>query len=279
MVTSLVLALCTLKSGPAPYGDSASCCDPMSPFVSDPAFVASHLPPAPLNFTPQAGKMVHFTTADKKEANGFFVPANKPNEPVLIMVHEWWGLNDYIKREAEMYHFKLGYAVLAVDLYDGKVATTPADAGKYMQGVNPAHATATLDGAVSALKDGAFGTKFTKAGTIGWCFGGGWSHRAAIEGGPFVKACVMYYGMPDTTPADLAKLKAPVLMIWAKKDQWINENVVSGFKSAMNAAHRPLTVVPYDAGHGFANPSNPIYDKAATADAEAKTLAFFKQNL
>lgn len=272
--------LATLLFVAAVSGDhAASCCEPMSPFVADPAFVAAHEAPHPLRFVPVAGKSVRFATPDGKTAGGFYVPPKHKGAPGIVMVHEWWGLNDYIKREAERLHNELGYGVLAVDLYEGKVATTPRDAGKYMQTVQTPRGTAIVSGAVNALTKGSLGDKFAKLGTIGWCFGGGWSHRAAIAGGPAVRACVMYYGMPDTEPADLKRLKAPVLMVWATKDNWINQKVVDGFKSDMAAAKKPLTVLPFDAGHGFANPSNPIYDKAAADKAWAATEEFYKREL
>jgi len=273
MITALLLAIA--QTGQAP----ASCCDPMSPLAADPAFVAAHESPRPLRFAPKEGKAVTFSTADGKTAGGFFVPASAKKTTAIVMVHEWWGLNDYIKREAERIHDATGYAVLAVDMYGGKVATTPADAGKFMGAVTVGSGTGVVQGAVNSLLGGKFGTKFTKLGTIGWCFGGGWSHRAAIAGGAAVKACVMYYGMPDTDQADLAKLKAPVLMVWAKKDGWINEKVVDGFKTAMATAKKPLTVLPFNEDHGFANPSNPKYGKADADTAMAASLAFFKKNL
>ncbi|AIE85290.1 Dienelactone hydrolase family [Fimbriimonas ginsengisoli Gsoil 348] len=251
----------------------------MSSFAADPAFVAAHLAPLPMRFAARAGKNVSFRTSDGKTALGFYVPPARKGAPGIVMVHEWWGLNDYIRREAERLHDELGYGVLAVDLYEGKVATTPQEAGKLMQAVRPDRAKAIVHGAVNALKDGELGNRFAKVGSIGWCFGGGWSLQAAIQGGPAVKACVMYYGMPDTDPADLKRLKAPVLLVWATRDGWINKGVVDGFKTAMANAKKPLTVLPFDADHGFANPSNPKYDKVSGDKAWQATISFYKTHL
>jgi carboxymethylenebutenolidase len=256
-----------------------SCCDPMAVFLKDPAFAAAHASPLPLRFAAAGGKTVHFKAADGTEASGYWVAPSTPNAPAIVMIHEWWGLNPYIKREAEQLHNKLGYAVLAVDLYDGKIASTAQEAGQYMKGVDSNHLTSILSSAMAGLKKGSFGHKFNRVGTIGWCFGGGWSHRAAIAGGSLVKACVMFYGMPDTDAADLKRLKAPVLMVWAKKDQWINADVVDGFKTAMSSSGKSLRVLPYEAGHGFANPSNPVYDKTARDAAFSETYAFFRKHL
>jgi len=247
--------------------------------ASDPSFIAAHLAPLPLNFTPRAGQDVKFKTSDGREANGFYVTPKTSHSPAIVMVHEWWGLNDYVKREAERLHDELGCGVLAVDLYDGKVASSPDQAGQLMQAAKPARSTAIVEGAVKALSTGALGQKFTRCGTIGWCFGGGWSLQSAIAGGPFVKACVMYYGMPETDLARLKMLKAPVLLVWAEQDKWINKQVVDKFKEDMSAVHRSLTVLPYDAGHGFANPSNPVYNKQDGDDAMKHSLEFFEKNL
>lgn len=273
MVSAFALALLAARQDPA------SCCDPMSPFAADPAFVAAHKAPLPLRFAPSTGKEVTFDATDAKPAGGFYVAPKKPGAPAIVVIHEWWGLNDYVRREAETLNDRTGYGVLAIDLYDGKVAKTPEEAGKLMQGVQPNRASAIVSGAIKTLKAGKLGDKFAKLGTLGWCFGGGWSHQTAIEGGDSVKACVMYYGMPDTKPEDLARLKAPVLMVWATKDKWINEKVVTDFKSAMAKAKKPLTVLAYPDDHGFANPSNPNHDKANADKAMAQTLAFFKKNL
>ena len=167
------------------------------------------------------------------------------------MVHEWWGLNDYIKREAVRLHDRTGYGVLAVDLYGGRVAASPAEAGQLMGAVDPAKSTAIVTGAVQSLTGGVFGTRFNRLGTIGWCFGGGWSLQTAIAGGDQVKACVMYYGMPDDDQDHLAKLHAPVLLVEALQDKWISPEVVAKFKIAMHEAHHSLAVRPYEADHGF----------------------------
>jgi carboxymethylenebutenolidase len=255
-----------------------SCCD-MNAFVADPAFVAKHPSPRPFQFKATVGKNVTFRDADGKAAKGFFVPAKKGTKAAVIMVHEWWGLNDYIRKEAESLRNQTGYAVLAVDLYEGKVATQPQDAGKLMAAVNQARGRAIVSGAVTDLKRGDLGFKAAKIGTIGYCFGGGWSHQTAIEGGKNVEACVIYYGMPDMDPARLAKLRAPVLMIYGTQDKWISPDVAKRFQSAMAAAKKPLTVKGYDADHAFANPSNPKFNKKAREDANRETIAFYRRHL
>ena len=245
----------------------------MADFADDPAFAAAHAAPMPLKWAPVAGKNVTFPAKDGTAAKGFYVPGKKA---AIVMCHEYWGLNDYIRREAERLHAATGYAILAVDLYDGKVATDPQTAGQYMKEASPARDTAIVSGAVAALSTGALGTKYAKLGTLGWCFGGGWSLNTAAVGGQKVKAAVAYYGMP---PQDVTPIKAPVLFVWATQDGWINEKVVSEFKTKMASQKKPLTVLPYNAVHAFANPSNPKYDPTDAKDAWTKTLAFYKKNL
>jgi carboxymethylenebutenolidase len=251
----------------------------MAQFTKDPGFLAIHSTPLPLRFVALRGRPVHFKADGGPDAGGFYVPPAKKSHAAIILVHEFWGLNDYIRRESERLNAETGYAVLAIDLYDGKVATDATTASKYMQGVNQERCLAIAEGAVHSPKSGTFGFRPKTIGTVGYCFGGGWSERTAIVGGPAVQACVVYYGMPDITPPSLARLKAPVLMFQAKRDGWINDKVVSDFAAAMKTAHRSFEYHAYEADHAFANPSNPHYDKVAAADALRRELAFFRAHL
>jgi carboxymethylenebutenolidase len=116
-----------------------------------------------------------------------------------------------------------------------------------------------------------------KVGTVGWCFGGGWSLNASIA--EPVDATVVYYGKVDKTAGQLAHLEGPVLGHFATRDQWINREMVDGFEKAMNAAGKPYTVYWYDADHAFANPSGGRYDAEDAKLAWERTLAFYRQNL
>ncbi|HYM19861.1 MAG TPA: dienelactone hydrolase family protein [Candidatus Kapabacteria bacterium] len=237
--------------------------------MSDPKFVSMHEVPLPISVV-LAGSTVSFACSDNKNGSGYFVKsATHPND-VVIMVHEWWGLNDYIKSEADRVSSELGVSVLAVDLYDGKVASTPDEAGKLAQSESADRAKAILSGAIASLGSSAH------IATIGWCFGGGWSHQAALLGSTQTVGCVIYYGMPEMDEAKLKAANFPVLGIFGTKDQWINQKVVTDFQAAMKKAGKKLTVYNYDANHAFANPSNPHHDKKATADAWTHTEAFFR---
>jgi carboxymethylenebutenolidase len=251
----------------------------MGAFLNDPSFVNAHLAPLPFKFQGHGGKRVTIHTQSGIESKCYYVPPAAGVTTAVVMVHEWWGLNDYIKREAFRLHDATGYGVFAMDLYGGQVATTPQEAGKLMGAVKEADAKVVITNVLYMLETGQLGPTFTKIGTIGWCFGGGWSLQTAIAGGDKVKACVMFYGMPDDKPEDLQRLQAPVLMVEAMKDKWISPTVVGEFRKSMRENHRSLTVRTYNEDHAFANPSNPHYSKADADDAMDATLRFFKDHL
>lgn len=253
-----------------------SCCnkDATNTFASlgnDEAFVNSHLAPMPFNYNPVNGAMLSFRTPDGKDANAYYVKKYEGNK-TLILFHEWWGLNDYIKQEAEAWANQSGVNVIAPDLYDGSVGTTAEEATKLMQGLKEDRARAIISGCIDYC-----GPK-SNLQTIGWCMGGGWSMQAALMAGPNAKGCVMYYGMPEQDKTKLSKLKCPVLGLFAKNDQWISPEVVKQFEADMKASEKKLIVYSYDADHAFANPSNPKHNKAASEQAHAKALDFLKNN-
>ena len=242
--------------------------------ASSPTFRMAHKNPLPVRFQSAVGTSITYKTADGKESTAWFLKAKKATNNYILVIHEWWGLNDFVKRESEKIYNDLGNVnVIDLDLYDGKVATTREDAGKYMQAVNEDRAKAIINGAIAYV-----GPKAHIA-TIGWCFGGGWSLQTSLLAGKKAVACVMYYGMPEQDITKLKTLNADVLGNFANKDQWINLKVVAKFDTDMKAAGKKLYLHQYDADHGFANPSNPIYDSNATKDAYANTIAFFKARL
>ncbi|MCR8558013.1 dienelactone hydrolase family protein [Mucilaginibacter sp. BJC16-A38] len=242
--------------------------------ADDDKFVMSHKKPLPLHFQSSIGKAITYKTADGKTAGAYELKAKNPTNNYILVVHEWWGLNDWVKKESEKIYNDLGnVTIIDLDLYDGKVATNPQDAGKYMQGLSEDRAKAIINGAIAYV-----GPKAHIA-TIGWCFGGGWSLQTTILSGKQAVACVMYYGMPEQNLAALKALNCDVLGNFANKDKWINPKVVAKFETDMKTAGKKLTVNKYDADHGFANPSNPVYSSDATKDAYGKTIAFFKARL
>ncbi|MDB5007893.1 MAG: clcD 2 [Mucilaginibacter sp.] len=242
--------------------------------ASDKGFAMSHKSPLKMHFQSSIGKAITYKTPDGKEAAAYEFKAKSPTNNYILVIHEWWGLNDWVKKESEKIYNDLGNVnIIDLDLYDGKVATTREDAGKLMQAVKDDRAQAIIKGAIAYV-----GPKAHIA-TIGWCFGGGWSLQTTLLAGKQAAACVMYYGMPEQDVNRLKTLHADVLGNFANKDQWINTKVVAKFEEDMKAAGKKLIVHQYDADHGFANPSNPIYDSKATTEAYGYTIAFLKQRM
>lgn len=220
----------------------------------------------------EEGKMISFRASDGKNAAAYFVKAEKSAaKKYLFVFHEWWGLNDHIKQESDKWAEMLpGVHVIALDLYDGKVATTREEAGDYMQNTKEERAIAIIEGALK------FAGPEAEIATIGWCFGGGWSLQSGLIAGKQTVGCVMYYGMPEKSVAKLKKLNSDVLGIFASEDQWINAEVVSDFEKNMNKAGKEVTTKTFDGVHGFANPSNPKYNESAAEEAEKMSYEYLK---
>jgi len=256
-----------------------SCCststlEQFAMLAAEEKFKALHDEPAPFKFAPERGQFVTFKTSDGRGARAFEVKAARKTDRYLFVFHEWWGLNDYIQQEAEKLQKDLkNVNILALDLYDSKVATTREDAVRYVGEAKQERVRAIINGALDYVGTNA------RIGTIGWCFGGGWSLQAAIMGGKRVVACVVYYGMPELDVGKLKSLHAPVLGIFGEQDKGITPAKVKEFEAAMKEAGRGLTVKMYYADHAFANPSNPRHDKVATADAYKRMIAFLQKNL
>jgi carboxymethylenebutenolidase len=219
---------------------------------------------------------VTITTPNGRKVTGSVAWPQAESAPAIMLFPEWWGLNDQIKSVAAELA-KLGYVAVGVDLYDGKVASDPKEAMGLMRA-----AMSDLDKGVDTSAGWVEWLRKNekvngKVGTIGWCFGGGWSLNASIARP--VEATVIYYGNVTRTVDQLKKLKGPVMGHFGSKDKNINETMVNGFVQNMAAAEKPLQVYWYDADHAFANPTgNRFSEPAATASWE-RTTAFFKQHL
>lgn len=205
------------------------------------------------------------------------LPANaKPPLPAVVVIHEWWGLNDHIKHWADRLAAD-GYAAVAVDLYGGNIATTSEQAMEYMKAVDQKRASEiTLAAAEFLAKDARVQAK--KRGSIGWCFGGGQSLQLALAA-PGLNACVMYYGSPVTDATALKAMKAPLLGVFGNQDQAFPPALIDEFDKALTTASVKHELLRYDAVHAFANPSNPKYDQKSAGDAWAHVQKFFAENL
>lgn len=256
-------------------GDFAQChatTQAFAAFGSDQTFLDAHATPYEFHLNQEVGEMISFPTADGQDANAFKVTAKKPaNNQYLFVIHEWYGLNDYVKNESQKIASRFPeMTVIALDMYDGKVAKNSDEASKYMQAVKTERALAIIDGAKTYVGEDA------EIFTLGWCFGGGWSLQAAIELGSAAKGAVMFYGMPENDMDRLGKLKCDVLAIFANKDKWITPEVAATFKENMAKIDPKLTLKAYDADHGFANPSNPNFNEEAAEDAYKLMFKFLK---
>jgi carboxymethylenebutenolidase len=263
----------------APAQTQMDCCAPSATesfamLASDRQFVLSHPEPGRFHFHSQNGKQISFPAADGTEAYGWEIVSKTPTQNYLLVIHEWWGLNDYIKQESENLWNALGPVnVIAVDLYDKKVATTREDAAKYIQGVKTERAESIIKGVLALAGPNA------RIYTIGWCFGGGWSLQATLLAGNQAAGCVMFYGMPEKDLQKLQGLHADVLGLFASKDKYINPAIVDEFASNMKKAGKTLIVKSFDADHGFANPSAPSFNPEARQEAWKTAIAFLKDRL
>lgn len=222
---------------------------------------------------------VEYATLDGTAVSGHLaMPADGKPSAAMIVIHEWWGLNDNVRAMAEKLAAE-GYAALAVDLYEGEVAT---DRDGAMTLVRAAQAKGerleeNLRQARAWLGDTL---SVDRVGVIGWCFGGGWSLRTGLAQGDAIDATVIYYGRLVTDAAELAPLASPVLGIFGAEDGGIPVDSVKAFEAAMKEAGKSAAIHIYEgADHAFANPSGTRYNAEAAQDAWAKTVAFLAENL
>lgn len=278
-VILFLFSILALQTG-AQAQQQANCCSVskanhtgMAVFSTNAAFRKAHKSPKAFTLENAKGSMIQFDAADGKKANAYLVKASAPTTKYVFLIHEWWGLNDYIKKDADKLAADLGgkVNVMALDLYDGKVTTNRDSAAKYMGAADAARITAILNGAFTFAGDKA------EIISMGWCFGGGWALQSSILAGNKSKGTVMYYGMTEKDPEKLKNLKGDVLGIFGTKDKWINPEMVATFDKDLTAAGKKHTIKSFDADHAFANPSNPQFNKAYTEEAWGMSVAFIKK--
>jgi carboxymethylenebutenolidase len=225
-------------------------------------------------------KPVSYKSGDETVQGVLYTPAGKGPFPALIVIHEWWGMNDWVKEQASKLADQ-GYESLAIDLYRGKVATTPDMAHELMRGVPEDRAKRDLHAAFEFLQSQP-NVKKDRIGAIGWCMGGGYALDVALQE-PTLAADVINYGHLVTDPASIQKINAPVLGLFGALDQGITPDDVHKFEAAMKQAGKKVEIKIYDdAGHAFENPDNknkPGYRPDDAADAWKRTAAFLAENL
>lgn len=229
---------------------------------------------------PVIGQELAYGSTSTDNLIGYLALPEDVIEPLsgIIVIHEWWGLNDNIKAMTRKLAGE-GYVVLAVDLYHGAIADTPAEAEELMTEVmsEPEAAIANLREAHAYLNQYALAPRIA---TLGWCLGGGWSLRAGIELADEVDAVVMYYGAVVIDESELDRLHAPLLGFFAELDEAIPLRDVQRFRTALRDLGKSADVLVYPGvEHAFANPSGGEYDESSADDAWAKTVAFLEANL
>jgi carboxymethylenebutenolidase len=223
-------------------------------------------------------KPVAYKSGDETVQAVIYTPQGKGPFPALIVIHEWWGLNDWVKEQGAKLSDE-GYVTLAIDLYRGKVATTPEMAHEIMRGVPEDRAKRDLHAAFEFLAAQA-NVKKDRIGAIGWCMGGGYSLDVALQE-PTLAADVINYGHLATDVEALKKINAPILGLFGAKDNGISPDDVHKFQQALSKSGKNVTIKIYDdAGHGFENPNNKEgYRAADAADAWSHTVAFLAATL
>jgi len=224
------------------------------------------------------GKSVSYKSGDETVQGLLYTPAGKGPFPAIIVIHEYWGLNDWVKEQASKFADQ-GYVALAVDLYRGKVATTPDMAHELMRGVPEDRAKRDLHAAFEFLRSQTT-VKKDRIGSIGWCMGGGYSLDIALQE-PTLAADVINYGHLATDPEALKKIKPPILGIFGGQDRGITPNDVHKFEEALKQLGKKVEIKIYpDAGHAFENPNNKDgYRADDAADAWKRTIEFLGRTL
>lgn len=230
---------------------------------------------------PVEGESVVYTRLDGQPVTGYLArPTNaSENLPGLIVIHEWWGLNDNIKMMARRLAGE-GYVTLAVDLYEGEVASEPDQALKLLQ--NSQNKIRRLKQNIrQAYRYLEKEQNVEKIGSIGWCFGGTWSLNTALLFPKQLDAAVIYYGGGlETNPDRLKALQMPILGIFGELDNNPSVDTVRAFEAALQQLDKSVEIHIYeDANHAFANPSGTRYNAEAAEQAWQETTDFLAQHL
>lgn len=282
VAVALALAACEKETPPADEADKAAGranVDAMSREHAEDTTApspAAEVAPA----RPVVSERLPYAEVDDELVYGHFAFPEDMVEPLpaVIMIHEWWGLNDNVRAMAERLAGE-GYIVLAVDLFAGTTATSPEQARQQALKVveNPDKANENLRQAYEFVSQTAGAPRI---GSLGWCFGGGWSLNAAMLFPEELDAAVIYYGQVTDDVEKLLPIGAPILGLFGAADKGIPVESVKSFEAALNRLRKNHTIHIYPgAEHAFANPSGNAYDAEAAEDAWQKTLEFLDLHL
>ncbi len=206
------------------------------------------------------------------------LPEGSGRHPALIVIHEWWGLRDWIRRDARDFA-RHGYVALAIDLYRGKITDNPQEAYKLMVSVPRERAVTDLKSAFDYLT-GMKEVNTSRIGVIGWCMGGSYAYIAALNL-PKLAACVINYGKVGTTKSEVEPIRCPVLCNFAEKDRTYTAKMGKAFVTAMKADGKTAVFHEYSGvNHAFMNPNNPgIYDEPQAKLAWDRIYSFLSSHL
>jgi carboxymethylenebutenolidase len=229
---------------------------------------------------PVISERLPYAEVDDDLVYGHFVfPADMVDPlPAVIVIHEWWGLNDSVKAMADRVAGE-GYIVLAVDLFGGSSATSREDARQQMLQVveNPEAANENIRQAYEFVSATAGAPR---VGSLGWCFGGGWSLNTAMLFPDELDAAVIYYGQVTDEVDKLLPISSPILGLFGAEDQGITVDSVQRFEAALQRLRKNYEIHIYPgADHAFANPTGNAYNATAAEDAWQKTLDFLSRHL
>jgi carboxymethylenebutenolidase len=217
---------------------------------------------------------LNFVTANGASTAYVAKPDTAENAKVVILIQEWWGLNDHIKDIANRYAAE-GFIAIAPDLYRGKIAANPAEASAMMNSLEMDDGINTIESAMDKAREKHGAKHF---GISGYCMGGTYALRAACELEGISAAAPFYGDIPEESV--LAKLKAPVVFISGIRDGWINPQKIAELEAIADKYQLSIDSIKYDADHAFFNNTRPeVYNDAAAKDAWAKVIGFFNDNL
>jgi carboxymethylenebutenolidase len=245
---------------------------------AEPDHSTMHSAPPPASTAAAAVPMISFPSASGNASGYLAAPQGSGKKPALIVIQEWWGVNDWVRQQADRFAGQ-GYVALAVDLYRGRVATTMEEAHELSRGLPEDRAVADLKAAVDYLSSRP-DVDPKRIGVIGWCLGGGYA-LALTTNDPRVSASVINYGRLVTDPATIAKINAQILGNFGGEDRGIPPADVKAFDQALKAAGKSSDIKIYEgAGHAFMNPNNKEGYKAdAASDAWSRIDGFFGRTL
>jgi carboxymethylenebutenolidase len=224
------------------------------------------------DFDVNVGEMISFPISQEHPGQAYLIKSETPSENWLFIYHDRWGLSTEVKEEAyTLWKDLKNVNVLAIDLYDGKVAKSSGQAMRFLMSSQYNRNISIIKGAIDFVGDDA------KIGSLGWSAGGAWSLQTAIYAGEKDVACVVYYGMPEYDVEKLKKIETDVLAIFADMDTWITPGLVNRFQTQMNVAGKELKEIEYKGTGGFANKSSSKYNYENAENAYSQVLSYLSQ--